>query len=100
MVTRTVKTTEVNILCLNIETAEPQNKLYKLIGKYEDEDKILAKATEIEKDALSQLRPVTVVDAKHNQTLYGMSEEDFVANAVDMKAEPFAGGENEEGEQA
>ena len=79
MVTRTIKTTKVNVLCLNIETAEPTNKVFTLAGTFKNE-KQLMKAVEAEiKDELE--KAVHVVDVQELETLYGMTEKDFIHNA-------------------
>nr|DAP57893.1 MAG TPA: hypothetical protein [Caudoviricetes sp.] len=79
MVTRTVVATEVNALCLNIETSEPFNKSIILSGTFKD-NKAVEKAakkvidTDIEKC-------VTIVDYKEKETLYGMTEQKFIEQA-------------------
>lgn len=76
MVTRTVVATEVNALCLNIETAEPFNKTVILSGTFKDKQAIERAAkkaidTDIEKC-------VTVVEYTEKETLYGMPEQQFI----------------------
>lgn len=79
MVTRTIIATKVNVLCLNIETAEPFNKEVTLSGTYKDE-KALQKAVEkaINSDTV---KAVHVVDHKETETLYGMTEQEFIERA-------------------
>lgn len=79
MVTRTIIATKVNVLCLNIETAEPFNKEVTLSGTYKDE-KALQKAAEkvINSDTV---KAVHVVDHKETETLYGMTEQEFIERA-------------------
>lgn len=43
MVTRTITTTKVNVLCLDIEHAEPCNKVVTIPRTYKDEETILKK---------------------------------------------------------
>ena len=43
MVTRTITTTKVNVLCLDIEHAEPCNKVITIPRTYKDEEVILKK---------------------------------------------------------
>lgn len=76
MVTRTVAATEVNALCLNIETAEPFNKTVILSGTFKDKqaiEKVAKKAidTDLEKC-------VAVVEYTEKETLYGMPEQQFI----------------------
>ena len=76
MVTRTVIATEVNALCLNIETAEPFNKDVTLSGTFNDKqavEKAAKKVIDTEKE-----KCVTVVDYKEKETLYGMTEQQFI----------------------
>lgn len=79
MVTRTIQTTKANVLCLNIVEGEPFNKVVTLPRTYKDE-KSLMKMVEktINTDSV---KAVHVVDTKVEETLYGMSEADFIANA-------------------
>lgn len=76
MITRTVVATEVNALCLNIETAEPFNKTVILSGTFKDKqaiEKVAKKAidTDLEKC-------VAVVEYTEKETLYGMPEQQFI----------------------
>ena len=79
MVTRTIQTTKANVLCLNIVEGEPFNEVVTLPRTYKDE-KSLMKMVEkaINNDSV---KAVHVVDTKVEETLYGMTEADFIANA-------------------
>lgn len=79
MVTRTMQTTKVNVLCMNIKSATPEYKDITLAGTFKDE-KSLMKAVEkaINNDTL---KAVNVVKSEAIETLYGMSEADFIATA-------------------
>ena len=79
MVTRTIAVTKVNVMCLNIETAEPFNKELTLSGTYKDE-KAIQKAAEkvINTDIV---KAVHVVDYEENEILYGMTEQEFIGRA-------------------
>lgn len=76
MVTRTVLTTEVTALCINIETAEPFNKEVTLSGTFKDK-KALEKAAKkvIETETV---KCVSIVDFNEKETLYGMTEQRFI----------------------
>lgn len=79
MVTRTIKTTHVNVLCLNVQTGEPYNESFVLPRTFEDDKKIIK---ELEKTYNNDERKaVHVVDKEEHETLYGMLETDFIANA-------------------
>lgn len=89
MVTRTIQITKANVLCLNIVEGEPFNEVVTLPRTYKDE-KSLMKMVEkaINTDSV---KAVHVVDTKVEETLYGMSEADFIANAKILpKREPQA----------
>lgn len=76
MVTRTVIATEVNALCLNIETAEPFNMNVTLSGTFKDKqavEKAAKKVIDTDKE-----KCVTVVDYQEKETLYGMTEQQFI----------------------
>lgn len=79
MVTRKIKFTTVNVLCLNIETAEPFNTVVKLVGHYNNEVK-LRKAVD-EKINSDTEKTVHIVDVTHETKLLGMTEEDFISYA-------------------
>ena len=80
MVTRTIVTTKVNVLCLDIKSAEPFNKVVTLPRTYKDEKKLLKKVEEVVNT--DEVKAVHVVDKEEVETLYGMSEQDFINNAV------------------
>ena len=80
MVTRTIVTTRVNVLCLDIQSAEPFNKVVTLPRTYKDEKKLLKKVEEVINT--DDVKAVHVVDKKEVETLYGMTEQDFITNAT------------------
>lgn len=76
MVTRTVVATEVTALCLNIETAEPFNKTVILSGTFKDKQAIEKAAKKAIDTDLEKC--VTVVEYTEKETLYGMTEQQFI----------------------
>ena len=80
MVTRTITTTQVNVLCSDIVAGEPFNQQVTLPRTYK-EDKKLMKAIE-EVVNTENVKAVHVVAKEEVETLYGMSEQDFINNAV------------------
>lgn len=76
MVTRTIVATKVNVLCLNIETAEPFNKDVTLSGTFND-SKSLMKAVEKVVNSDTE-KAVHVVATEEVETLYGMTEQKFI----------------------
>lgn len=84
MVTRTFQTTTATILCLDINDAEPFNKEITLPRLYKDNKVILKKAQQIIDD--ENVKAVAVTKVETNEILYGMKEEDFIANAEVLPA--------------
>lgn len=80
MVTRTIVTTKVNVLCLDINSTEPFNKVVTLPRAYKDEKKLLKKVEEVVNT--NDVKAVHIVDKEEVETLYGMTEPDFITNAT------------------
>lgn len=79
MVTRTIVSTKVNALCLNLLTAEPYNEYFTLAGTYKDNAKI---KKVLEKDFNNDEHVIAhIVSAEPIETLYGMTEQKFIENA-------------------
>lgn len=79
MVTRTIQTTTVTLMCLDTESAEVENRTVTLPRTYKDEKAILKVAKPlVETD---NFKAVTVVDTEVNEVLYGMSEQEFIEHA-------------------
>lgn len=76
MVTRTVQTTEVILLALDVETAEPQNISVKLAGTFKDKSSALKASKKVAET--ETLKLVQVVGMEVQEALYGMSEDDFL----------------------
>jgi hypothetical protein len=83
-VTRTITTTEVNVLCLELVKVEPFNKDLILAGTFKDQ-KALMKAVSAQVDNEAQ-KAVTIVSSKEVETLYGMTEEEFISVAKVLPA--------------
>lgn len=80
MVTRTITTTKANVLCMDTERAEALNKEVTLPRTYADEKKLLKAVHDaIDTDTL---KAVAVVDSETVETLYGMTEQDFINGAT------------------
>lgn len=80
MVTRTIVTTKVNVLCLDINSAEPFNKVVTLPRTYKDDKKLFKKVEEVVNT--DDVKVVHIVDKEEVETLYGMTEQDFITNAT------------------
>lgn len=84
LITRTIKSTKVNALCLDIVTAEPFNQSFNLAGTYKDISKIkkaLEKQFNNEEHVIAH-----IVSVEELNTLYGMSEQKFIENAEILPA--------------
>ena len=79
MVTRTIITTKVKVMCLDIETGEPCNKTVVVPRTYKDDEKLLKKVKEVLET--ETLKPIHIVDKEEIETLYGMKEQDFIEYA-------------------
>jgi hypothetical protein len=79
MVTRTIITTKVNVMCLDIETGEPCNKSVVVPRTYKDDEKLLNKVKEVLET--ETLKPVHIVDKEEIETLYGMTEQNFIEHS-------------------
>ncbi len=80
MISRTIITTKVNVLCLDIQSAEPFNKIVTLPRTYKDDKKLLKKVEEVINT--DDVKAVHVVGKEEIETLYGMTEQDFIDHAT------------------
>lgn len=80
MVTRTITSTKVQVLCADTTKAELFNKSVIVPRTYEDDEKLLKALHKIIDN--DQEVVVSIVGKDVQTALYGMSEEDFVANAI------------------
>lgn len=82
MVTRTIKTLEVEVLCLDISTQETVNKSLILSGTYKDNKSLMKAVSNILNS--ETLKAVHVTDSTEKETLYGMDENDFITYASEL----------------
>lgn len=66
-------------MCLDIETGEPCNKCVVVPRTCKDDEKLLKKTKEVLET--ETLKPVHVVDKEEIETLYGMTEQEFIKHA-------------------
>lgn len=79
MVTRTITTTIADVMCLDVVSAVPFNKKVTLPRTYKDDEALFKKVKEeIETDIF---KPVYIVGKEEVETLYGMTEQDFISHA-------------------
>lgn len=78
MVTRTVTTTNATVLCVNTVAEETVTKVVEVPRTYTDDSKLL-KAVKETLDAT--VIPVKVISTEIVETLYGMTEQQFIEAA-------------------
>lgn len=79
-VTRTIPTTIVTIFCVNTEDRTTFEQSFTLPRTYKDETKLM-KAVE---SALAgePIKAVSIVSSEVKETLYGMTEQEFIRHAT------------------
>lgn len=80
MVTRTIITTKCNVLCMELEKAEPFNREVVLPRTYKDDKKLLKKVQELVDN--DEVKAVHIVSKEEVETLYGMTEQRFIEGAI------------------
>ena len=79
MVTRTITATKAIVMCLNIEQGESCNVSVTVPRTYKDEESLLKKIKPmVETDTV---KAVHIVSTEQVETLYGMTEQDFMEHA-------------------
>lgn len=79
MVTRTITTTKANVMCVDIEVGEPFNKEVTVPRTYKDNDSLLKTVKPLIET--ETVKAVHIVAKTEIETLYGMSEQDFIEHA-------------------
>ena len=79
MVTRTFKGMELNVMGVDTKSAEVSNTTVVLARVIKDEAKLLKAVKEVAET--DTYKVVQIVDRKEVETLYGMTEQDFIAHA-------------------
>lgn len=78
-VTRTIQTTDITVMCVDVTTAEVSNKTLTLPRTFKDEEAMLKAAKKAGESDTCKF--VQVVAHKVNEQLYGMTEADFIKYA-------------------
>lgn len=79
MVTRNITTTTATVMCLNVLQGEPYTETVTVPRTYKDDNALLKIVKSIiETD---ELKAVHIVAKEEIETLYGMTENDFIAHA-------------------
>lgn len=79
MVTRTIQTTKVNALCLDIVEQKPFEREYILSGTYKDNKHLMKALETVANDDTHKV--VHVKSTEIVETLYGMTEQEFISYA-------------------
>ena len=82
MVTRTITTTHATVLALDITTAEPFNEVVVLPRTYKDDKALMKQVSKVFDN--DTRKAVHIVDKKEVETLYGMTEQDFISVAKEL----------------
>ena len=93
MVTRTIQTTTANVLCLNIKEGEPFNKEVVLPRTYKDEKSMMKVVEQLINT--DEVKAVHIVHTDVNETLYGMTEQEFIAAARVLPDRKVSGATND-----
>ena len=75
MITRTVKTTAVEVMCVTVSTATVSTETYTLVGTYDTIDALEAVK---ELHETEDFKPSAVLNMQTHENLYGMTESDFL----------------------
>lgn len=79
MVTRTIVATKANVMCLDVQAGEPCNKVVTVPRTYKDDETLMKKVRPLLET--ETLKAVHIVDKEEIETLYGMTEQDFIEHA-------------------
>lgn len=79
MVTRTITTTHAIVLCMDIVNGEPCNKEVILPRTYKDDKALMKQVSKIIDN--DTVKAVHVVHKVEMETLYGMTEQEFIEKA-------------------
>lgn len=80
MVTRTIKTAEVEALCMDITKAEPCKVSVTVSATYKDTADLLKQVSKVV-DKENELKAVAILSVDIKETLYGMDEQKFIEGA-------------------
>lgn len=79
MVTRTIVATKANVMCLDVQKGEPFNESVTVPRTYKDDEALLKKVRPLLET--ETVKAVHVVGKEEIETLYGMTEQEFIQHA-------------------
>lgn len=94
MVTRTIVATKAIVMCLDVQAGEPLNKEVTVSRTYKDDETLMKKVRPLLET--ETIKAVHIVSKEEIETLYGMTEQDFIKYAEVL---PPRNGNTEEPEQ-
>ena len=86
MITRTVIKTTADCLCMNVTEGKAETRHFEIGGRYESKEQLLKKVQKV--FDTDTFKVVSVTSSVEEEVLLGMSEEDFIRNAVVMPPRP------------
>ena len=78
-VTRTIQTTRANVMCLDVQAGESCNHVVTVPRTYKDDEALMKKVRPLIES--ETLKAVYIVDKEEIETLYGMTEQEFIEHA-------------------
>lgn len=96
IVSRTIKATKCNVLCVNIETSQTETQEVTVSRTYSDPKKLLKKVQSlVDSDTY---KAVQVVSTEVVEQRYGMSEEDFIKHSEVLPPLPVTKSDDKDSE--
>lgn len=80
MVTRTIKTAEVEALCMDIVKAEPCKVSVTVSATFKDTADLMKQVSKVV-DKENEIKAVSILSVSIKETLYGMDEQKFIEGA-------------------
>ena len=96
MVTRTIVATKANVMCLDVQKGEPFNESVTVPRTYKDDEVLLKKVRPLLET--ETVKVVHIVGKEEIETLYGMTEQEFIQYAKVLPPRSAAGTEKTDAE--
>lgn len=96
MVTRTIKATKANVMCVDVQTGEPCNKVVTVPRTYKDDEALMKKVRPLLET--ETLKAIHIVDKEKIETLYGMTEHEFIQYGKELPPRNGANSDEEDNE--
>lgn len=87
-ITRTVSMTTVDVMQIDVSTAEVTIQSHRIAGFFDDDEKIIKKVSLM--NGNDNIKFVKVENVTHDEILYGMTEDDFIKYAKVMPPRPLS----------